>query len=94
MKLFLDISGWAGSLMVLISYAFTLYKAKDFSSFGRYLNLFGGILIAINCLYYNAMPSFVTNIAWTFIATLSIYRAKKHLSKLSPRKNKTKGYNS
>ena len=81
MKLFLDISGWAGSLMILTSYALTLYKAKDFSSIGRYLNLFGGFLVAINCFFYNAMPSFVTNLVWTFIAITSIFREKKYLSK-------------
>nr|WP_321411585.1 hypothetical protein [uncultured Allomuricauda sp.] len=83
MKLFLDISGWAGSLMILLSYALTLYKTKDFSFFGKYLNLIGGFLVAINCLYYNAMPSFVTNIVWTFIAIISIFRAKKHFPKNS-----------
>ncbi len=80
-KLFLDIFGWAGSLMILGSYALTLNKTKDYSIIGRYLNLLGGLLVAINCLYYNAMPSFVSNIVWTLIAIISIFRARKHFSK-------------
>jgi len=67
--------------MIVASYALTLNKTKDFSLIGRYLNLIGGFLVAVNCLYYNAMPSFVTNLVWTFIATVSIFRAKKHFSK-------------
>lgn len=93
LKIFLDIAGWAGSFMVLFSYALTLYKKRDFSSLGRYFNLIGGFLVAVNCLYYDAMPSFVTNIAWTLIALLSIYRARKHfLKNKKEQKEYTKNY--
>ena len=77
LKFFLDFSGWTGSIMVLVSYALTLRKTGDFSRLCSYLNLIGGFLIALNCLYYNAMPSFFTNIIWTCIAVISIYRARK-----------------
>ncbi|TRZ43569.1 CBU_0592 family membrane protein [Robertkochia solimangrovi] len=81
MKILLDLSGWLGSFMVLLSYALTLSKSKDFSVVNRYLNLMGGILIAVNCLYYKAMPSFVTNVIWSLIAFVSLYRARQHLLK-------------
>ncbi|MGB3182957.1 MAG: hypothetical protein WBB45_16310 [Cyclobacteriaceae bacterium] len=78
MKILLDISGWLGSALILLSYALTLNKARDYSTAGRYMNLAGGVMIAGNCFYYNALPSFVTNIVWSLIALLSIYRARKH----------------
>ncbi|MBC7000545.1 hypothetical protein [Cytophaga sp. FL35] len=88
LKYFLDVFGWSGSIMVLVSYALTLNKTKDFSKLCSYLNLLGGFLIAINCLYYNAMPSFVTNIIWTCIAVISIYRTRKHMESTEFRKRK------
>ena len=78
MKLLIDISGWLGSLLVVGSYALTLIKNKDYTTLCILMNLAGGILIAINCFYYKAIPSLVTNIIWSFIALFSIYRAKKH----------------
>ncbi|VVV01367.1 MULTISPECIES: CBU_0592 family membrane protein [Mesonia] len=72
MKLVLDILGWVGSFFVVISYALSQVKHKDYSTLCRYLNLCGGILVAFNCFYYSAIPSFVTNVIWTFIAIISI----------------------
>ncbi|MEH6659290.1 CBU_0592 family membrane protein [Leeuwenhoekiella marinoflava] len=77
MKIFIDIVGWLGSILVVLSYALTLVKNKDFSTWCILMNLIGGILVAINCFYYKAIPSLVTNVIWSFIALLSIYRAKK-----------------
>ncbi|WP_339701813.1 hypothetical protein [uncultured Marixanthomonas sp.] len=78
MQTLIDIMGWVGSFFILLSYGLTLSKKRDFSVPSRYLNMVGGMLIAINCLYYNAIPPFVTNLIWSIIAILSIYRARKH----------------
>jgi len=43
----------------------------------KYLNLLGGNLIAINGYCYNAIPPFVTNLLWSVIATLTIYKTRK-----------------
>lgn len=87
MKMVLDLLGWLGSFFVVLSYALTLVKHKDFSALCRYLNLCGGIFVAFNCLYYSAMPSFVTNVIWTFIAIFSIYGNRKMW-----RKNKRRNF--
>lgn len=42
-----------------------------------YLNLFGVLLIVINCYYYNAIPSFVSNLIWSCMATFTLYSAKR-----------------
>ena len=62
MKLLIDILGWLGSGLVVVAYAISLLEGYKYTRYGKYLNLFGGFLIAINCYYYNAIPSFTTNI--------------------------------
>lgn len=80
MKLLIDILGWSGSGLIILAYALTLMENKKYLDYGKYLNLLGGILIAINCYYYNAIPPFVTNLIWSVIATLTIYKSKKENS--------------
>ncbi|MFD2528619.1 MULTISPECIES: hypothetical protein [Polaribacter] len=76
MKILIDILGWSGSGFIILAYAITLLENKKFITYGKYLNLVGGVLIAINCYYYNAIPPFVTNLLWSIIATLTIYKSR------------------
>tara|TARA_R110002051_G_scaffold171490_2_gene241993 strand:+ start:431 stop:700 length:270 start_codon:yes stop_codon:yes gene_type:complete len=76
MKLIIDILGWTGSGFIILAYALTLIENKKYLDYGKYLNLLGGFLIAINCYYYNAIPPFVTNLLWSVIATLTIYKSR------------------
>ncbi|WP_425596677.1 CBU_0592 family membrane protein [Sinomicrobium weinanense] len=78
MKLLIDIFGWFGSGLVVLAYAISSLEGRKYTRYGKYLNLFGGFLIAINCYYYNAFPSFATNVLWCIIATLTIYKTKKN----------------
>lgn len=73
-KLVIDILGWSGSALIILAYALTLLENKRYLDYGKYLNLMGGLFIAINCYYYNAIPPFVTNLLWSIIATLTIYK--------------------
>ncbi len=81
MKTLIDISGWLGSFIILMSYALTLSKTRDYSISNRYFNLLGGLMIAVNCFYYNAIPSFFTNLIWSLIAIFSMHRARKAIPK-------------
>jgi len=76
MKLLIDVLGWTGSGCIILAYALTLFENKKYLDYGKYLNLFGGLLIAINCYYYTAIPPFVTNLLWSVIATLTIYKSR------------------
>lgn len=76
MRLLIDILGWSGSGLIILAYGLTLLENKKYLTFGKYLNLLGGLLIAINCYYYNAIPPFVTNLLWSVIATLTIYKSR------------------
>ena len=79
MRLLIDILGWSGSGLIILAYGLTLLENKKYLTFGKYLNLLGGLLIAINCYYYNAIPPFVTNLLWSVIATLTIYLSLIHI---------------
>ncbi|QIE58751.1 hypothetical protein G5B37_03995 [Rasiella rasia] len=76
MKSVIDIMGWLGSGLIILAYALTLIKSKKYLDYGKYLNLLGGVLIATNCYYYDAIPPFVTNLLWSVIATLTIYKSR------------------
>jgi len=77
MKLLIDIIGWSGSGFLILAYGLTLVENNKYVSCSKYLNLFGALLIAINGYYYNAIPSFVSNLIWSVMATLTIYKTKK-----------------
>ncbi|WP_165749701.1 CBU_0592 family membrane protein [Cellulophaga sp. Z1A5H] len=77
MKLLIDVIGWSGSGFLILAYGLTLVAHNKYVNYAKYLNLFGALLIAINCYYYNAIPSFVSNIIWSVMATLTIYKTKK-----------------
>ncbi|AEV32200.1 CBU_0592 family membrane protein [Owenweeksia hongkongensis] len=81
MKVLIDILGWTGSGLIILAYALTLLKSSDYLSYSKYLNLLGGILIAINCYYYQAIPPFITNLLWSVIATLTIYKTRRAKAK-------------
>ena len=76
MRLLIDILGWSGSGLIILASGLTLLENKKYLTFNKYLNLLGGLLIAINCYYYNAIPPFVTNLLWSVIATLTIYKSR------------------
>ncbi|WP_410488931.1 hypothetical protein [Algibacter sp. L1A34] len=69
--------GWSGSGFLVLAYGLTLVENNKYINYSKYLNLFGALLIAINCYYYNALPSFVSNLIWSVMATLTIYKAKR-----------------
>ena len=76
MSTLIDILGWSGSGFIILAYALTLIQNRKYLDYGKYLNLLGGLLIAINCYYYNPIPPFVTNLLWSVIATLTIYKSR------------------
>ncbi|ADV51476.1 hypothetical protein Celal_4234 [Cellulophaga algicola DSM 14237] len=77
MKLLIDVLGWSGSGFLVLAYGLTLVENNKYVNYAKYLNLFGALLIAINCYYYDALPSFVSNLIWSVMATLTLYKTKK-----------------
>lgn len=77
----IDVLGWSGSALIIGAYGLTLVEKNKYVGAGKYLNLLGGLLIAINCYYYNAIPPFVSNMLWSVIATVTIYKTRRHKTK-------------
>ncbi|MDO6518808.1 hypothetical protein SAMN05421766_102376 [Zobellia uliginosa] len=89
MKLLIDVFGWMGSGLIILAYAITLMESKKYLGYSKYLNLLGGLLIAGNCYYYSAIPPFVSNMLWSIIAILTIYKTRKKNPKANNRKRLT-----
>lgn len=68
--------GWLGSALIIVAYSLTLNEKNKWGSLSKYLNLVGGLLIAINCFYNSAIPPFVSNLLWSGIAVFSIVKRK------------------
>jgi len=71
----IEVVGFAGAALYLVGYGLL--------SFGRLgaqtvlyqvLNLTGGIGVAANALYHDALPSLVVNIAWCSVAVAALVR--------------------
>jgi len=75
--LIIDVFGWTSSGLIILAYVITLIENSKYLEYGKYLNLLGGLLIVLNCYYYNAIPPFVTNLLLSIIATLTIYKSRK-----------------
>lgn len=73
----IDLMGWIGSGCILLAYASTLLRERKIPAYATYLNLIGGILVAVNCYYYRAMPSFTLNVIWCIIAIITIYKSNR-----------------
>lgn len=83
----IEILGWLGSFLLVLAYALTSNAGERYREWCMYLNLVGGIFIGINCFWNDAMPSFFTNVIWSFIAIVTILRTRQ-LSRGLKHKNK------
>jgi len=69
MKLFTDIIGWIGSIVLLLAYGLNSYqKIKSDSIAYTVLNLIGGISLIIYSFYYSAYANTFVNIVWVLVA--------------------------
>ncbi|HEY3249918.1 MAG TPA: hypothetical protein VGK25_02260 [Ignavibacteria bacterium] len=79
-KIFIDITGWAGSLCVLTAYGLlSTHKLTANSKLYQWLNIIGSLCLIINTVFYSAYPSTFVNVVWLFIAIfalINIFRAK------------------
>lgn len=77
-NLVIDLIGWIGAAALIIAYALVSSKRLSGQAIPfQILNLFGGILLIVNTLYYRAYPSSFLNLVWAGIALATIVRARK-----------------
>lgn len=77
--LFVNIMGWIGALLLLLAYFLLVHKnLTSRSRMYQWMNIIGAFLLAINNIYLNAYPSFLTNVIWFFIGLYGIFHIIKH----------------
>ncbi len=75
MKLLIDLTGWTGSLLVILAYALNSYQyiRSDSPAFLG-LNLAGGVCLIIYSMYYTAYANTFINVVWVIIALTALVR--------------------
>lgn len=69
MELLVNIIGWAGSLMVVITYGLNSYQKLKSDSLVYYvLNIIGGGLLIVYSIYKTAYANTFINVVWVLIA--------------------------
>lgn len=77
-NLILEILGWCGTALVLLSYfLLTTKKLTGQSMIYQGMNLIGGVAIATNALFNGALPPATLNIIWSFIAIYGLAKGIK-----------------
>ena len=72
-KILIDITGWAGSVSVLIAYGLlSIHKLTANSKLYQFLNIFGSACLIVNTIFYSAYPSTFVNIVWLIIAIFAL----------------------
>jgi hypothetical protein len=77
-NLVVNVVGWTGSAAVILAYVLvSTNRLKGDSVAYQVLNLFGGVFLVINTIYFGAYPSTFVNLVWIGIAIFAIMRAIK-----------------
>lgn len=83
--LWVEIIGWVGSTLYLVSYFLLAYKLINKSKFYYMLNTVAGILAAILSIYKETWQTVFLNLFWVFISIFAYYNRWLNLSIVSPR---------
>jgi hypothetical protein len=67
--------GWLGAVLFLLAYyLFSAGKLKGDTYTYQVMNLFGGIFLIVNAVYYRAYPSVGVNLIWALITVFAMFR--------------------
>ena len=77
MRIFIEIVGWAGALLILVAYALlSTGRLEGRSRAYQGLNLVGSLGFVLNSGWNGAWPSAVLNLVWMGIALLTLLRLR------------------
>lgn len=80
-KFAIDLTGWAGALLLLGAYGgVSFHKLRPASLLYQFLNALGSVFLVINTLYHRAYPSAFVNIIWIGIALAAGLRVRSQPS--------------
>lgn len=75
MELIINILGWIGTVSYLIAYFLVSTKKLEGDSLSfQLMNLLGGMMLAINTIYYHTLPAVTVNVAWICISLFALGR--------------------
>lgn len=80
MEILIQITGWTGTLLIVLAYFLVTYKKLESSGkIYALMNLFGAIGIGINVYFHQAWPAVIMELVWALIAVSSLIKiaAKK-----------------
>ena len=76
-KLFIEICGWSGTLLIVAAYYFVSVKRLNVSdSKYQLMNIAGATGLGINVFYKEAWPALVLEIVWGSIALYALTQKK------------------
>jgi predicted membrane metal-binding protein len=83
MKLTVEVIGWMGALLILLSYALlSAGKLKADSLTYQSMNILGAAGFLVNSGWHGALPSAVLNLVWMGIG---VYAVRQHRQQLRTR---------
>ena len=75
MELLIEICGWAGMILLLLSYfLLSMKKMESDTTMYQGMNILGAFLLACNTLYHSAIPSTLLNAVWIVIGIIALAR--------------------
>ena len=77
MKLFIDILGWLGAVLLLGAYACVSFrKLRADGALYQMVNGLGSCFLVVNTVHYHAFPSAFVNVIWIGIAAAAGIRMR------------------
>lgn len=75
MKTAIEIIGWGGALLILLSYLLlSAGRLQGRSPLYQWMNLVGALGFVVNSGYNGAWPSAVLNVVWMLIGSVTLLR--------------------
>ena len=77
MEILINISGWAGTVLIVIAYYLvSANKIPVTDKNYQWLNLVGSVLLGVNVLYRQAWPAFALEVVWGVIAIMALAKLR------------------
>jgi hypothetical protein len=81
LKIFVEVCGWAGTLLILAAYALLSNgKMQARSALYQWMNVVGAAGLIINSAWNSAWPSVTLNMVWMALAMLALWQLRRNTS--------------
>jgi formate hydrogenlyase subunit 3/multisubunit Na+/H+ antiporter MnhD subunit len=76
-KILIEVTGWAGALLVLTAYGLlTMQRLTPASASYRWLNVAGSAGLVVNATWNGAFPAAFLNVVWLAVTLYSLAKAR------------------